>query len=92
MGGEYTPNTEAVREQYTQEQPPQIGTISEKGAEFDRWIAEERRKAKAQGWDHAMTHVEMWIKFNLGKDTLFEFEDDDHLNPYEDKLAGEDDE
>lgn len=84
MISEYTPNTEAVREQYTREQPPQIGTASEKGAEFDRWLEEERRKARSQGWEHAMTHVEIWIKLNKGKDTLYEFEEDDHPNPYED--------
>lgn len=42
---EYTPDTETVREQYTREQPPHIGTVSEKSAEFDRWL--ERVKAEA---------------------------------------------
>ena len=41
----YTPDEEQVREQYTQEQPPQIGTVAEKSAEFDRFIA--RIKADA---------------------------------------------
>lgn len=35
----YTPDTETVREQYTREQPPHIGTVSSKCAEFDRWLA-----------------------------------------------------
>ena len=33
---DYTPTTEQVREQYSREQPPHIGTVSEKRAEFDR--------------------------------------------------------
>lgn len=41
----YTPDTETVREQYTREQPPHIGTVSPKSAEFDRWLAQERDKA-----------------------------------------------
>ncbi|WP_044496100.1 hypothetical protein [Nesterenkonia massiliensis] len=51
MSSEYTPSTEAAREHYTREQPPQIGTVSEKGAELDRWLAAEIRKVKAQAWD-----------------------------------------
>ena len=41
----YTPDTETVREQYTREQPPHIGTVASKCAEFDRWLAQERDKA-----------------------------------------------
>ena len=46
---EYTPDEEQVREQYTQEQPPQIGSVAEKRAEFDRFIA----RIKAEAWREA---------------------------------------
>lgn len=42
----YTPNTEAVREQYTREQPPHIGTVGSKSAEFNRWL----NQVKAEVW------------------------------------------
>ena len=45
MSDAFTPDEEQVREQYTQEQPPQIGSVAEKRAEFDRFIA--RIKAEA---------------------------------------------
>ena len=54
---EYTPNTEAVREQYTREQPPHIGTASEKSAEFDRWYAAEIAAAKAEALREASRAV-----------------------------------
>lgn len=47
MSEPYTPDTETVREQYTREQPPHIGTVSSKCAEFDRWLA----GVKADAWD-----------------------------------------
>lgn len=34
----FTPNTEQVCEQYSGEQPPHIGTVPEKRAEFYRWL------------------------------------------------------
>lgn len=46
----YTPDEEQVREQYTREQPPQVGTVAEKHAEFDRFIA----KVKADAWDEGL--------------------------------------
>lgn len=42
---DYTPDTETVREQYTREQPPHIGTVGEKGREFDRWLAGVKAEA-----------------------------------------------
>lgn len=42
---QYTPDEETVREQYSREQPPHIGTVSEKRAEVDRFIAQVRRDA-----------------------------------------------
>ena len=47
MSDAYTPDEEQVREQYTQEQPPQIGSVAEKRAEFDRFIA----GIKAEAWE-----------------------------------------
>lgn len=47
MSNTYTPDEEQVREQYTREQPPQIGTVAEKRAEFDRFLA----KVKADAWE-----------------------------------------
>lgn len=47
MTSEYTPDEEQVREQYTREQPPQIGTVADRHAEFDRFIA----RVKAEAWD-----------------------------------------
>lgn len=51
---EYTPDEEQVREQYTQEQPPQIGSAAEKSAEFDRFLA----KIKAD----ALRDVADWLE------------------------------
>ena len=45
---EYTPDEETVREQYSREQPPHIGTVGEKRAEFDRFLARVRRDAARQ--------------------------------------------
>ena len=49
---EYTPDEEQVREQYTQEQPPQIGSVAEKRA-LDRFIAH----IKAEAWDEAIAEA-----------------------------------
>ena len=59
MSDIYTPDEEQVREQYTQEQPPQIGTVAEKHAEFDRFIA----RVKAEAWDEgceALDEAHRW--------------------------------
>ena len=53
----YTPNEEQVREQYTREQPPQIGTAAEKAAEFERFIA----KVKADALREAVEYFENLI-------------------------------
>ena len=50
---EYTPDTEQVREQYTREQPPHIGTVSQKGSEFERWLEQIKREAKAEALEEA---------------------------------------
>lgn len=44
---DYTPTTEEVREQYTREEPPRIGTVSGKAADFDRWLAQHNREVAA---------------------------------------------
>lgn len=53
--GRHTPTTADVREQYTREEPPRIGTVSEKADEFDRWLgqvkAEARREGQVEAWD-----------------------------------------
>ena len=46
----YTPDTETVREQYAREQPPHIGTVSSKSAEFDAWLAKVKADARDEGW------------------------------------------
>ena len=56
---EYVPDTETVREQYTREQPPHIGTVSEKRAEFDRWL----RQVKAEAWDECVEAM-AWAQQN----------------------------
>jgi len=48
----HTPTTEQVRWQYTREEPPRVGTVSEKTAEFDRWLAAEKAKAWEEGHRH----------------------------------------
>lgn len=64
---EYVPDTETVREQYTREQPPHIGTVSEKSAEFDRWLrqvkAEALREAArdASGRWNVKPYVDQWL-------------------------------
>lgn len=45
---DYTPDEEQVREQYTQEQPPQVGSVEEKRAEFDRFLAKIKAEAVAE--------------------------------------------
>ena len=44
---DYTPTTKQVREQFTREEPPQIGTVAEKGRAFDRWL----EQVKAEAWE-----------------------------------------
>ncbi|TLK56300.1 hypothetical protein [Glutamicibacter sp. V16R2B1] len=54
MGADkYTPNTEQVRDQYTREQPPHIGTVSQKRSELDRWLEQVKREAKAEALTEA---------------------------------------
>ena len=48
---EYTPDEETVREQYTREEPPHFGTVSERRAEFDRFLARVRRDAAREALD-----------------------------------------
>lgn len=54
---EYTPDTEQVREQYTREQPPHIGTVSQKRSELDRWLEQIKREAKAEALEDAATEL-----------------------------------
>ena len=56
---EYTPDTEQVREQYTREQPPHIGTVSQKGSEFERWLEQIKREAKAEALEEAASNSQM---------------------------------
>ena len=64
---EYTPDEEQVREQYTQEQPPQIGSVAEKRAEFDRFVARIKSEALRELLDEATSvkdghgHVESCV-------------------------------
>ena len=44
---DYTPTTNQVREQFTREEPPQIGTVTEKGRAFNRWL----EQVKAEAWE-----------------------------------------
>ena len=73
---DYTPTTEQVREQYSREQPPHIGTVSEKRAEFDRWLD----AVKAEAWDEG---------FDAGERDAFHLDTHpDHTctpNPYRQK-------
>lgn len=46
--GNYTPTTEQVRWQYTREEPPRVGTISERTAEFNRWLVARDRQVRAR--------------------------------------------
>ena len=43
----YTPTTNQVREQFTREEPPPIGTVTEKSRAFDRWL----EQGKAEAWE-----------------------------------------
>lgn len=56
---EYTPDDEVVREQYSGEQPPHIGSVSEKQVEFDRWLAEVRREAAYEALDKVVKHADI---------------------------------
>ena len=51
MADDYTPDEETVREQYSREQPPHIGTVGEKQAEFDRFIRKVERDAAREALD-----------------------------------------
>ena len=55
---EYTPDTEQVREQYTREQPPHIGTVSQKRSELDRWLEHIKREAKAEALEEMANVLE----------------------------------
>lgn len=62
---DYTPDEEQVREQYTREQPPKIGSVAEKHAEFDRFIASVRAEAWDEGREafeaaHRWDNAEPW--------------------------------
>lgn len=51
----YTPTTETVRGDYTAHSATYAGKPpSESGAEFDRWHADEIRKAKADAWEEGL--------------------------------------
>lgn len=53
---DYTPTTETVRGDYTAHSATYAGKpSSESGAEFDRWLAGEIRKAKEQAWDEGFS-------------------------------------
>ena len=54
---DYTPTTEQVREQYSREQPPHIGTVSEKRVEFDRWLDHVKYQAWEEGHEAAAMRV-----------------------------------
>lgn len=54
---DWTPTTKQVREQFTREEPPRIGTVAEKSRAFNRWL----EQVKAEAWDeghHAGQHNE----------------------------------
>ena len=42
---ERTPSTEEIRDQYTRKEPPFIGTLSSREAQFDRWLAKVKADA-----------------------------------------------
>lgn len=50
---QYTPDAETVCEQYTREQPPHLGTVREKRAEFDRWLAQHDAEVAAKALEDA---------------------------------------
>ena len=58
MTEQYTPDEETVREQYSREQPPHIGTVGEKRAEFDRFLARVRRDAAANALYEVATDID----------------------------------
>ena len=43
----WTPTTKQVKEQFTREEPPRYGTVSEKSQAFYRWL----QQVKAEAWD-----------------------------------------
>lgn len=75
----YTPDTETVREQYTREQPPHIGTVSSKSAEFERWLdrikADARREGQADAWDEGWNN-------RAGYDATPDADEPESCNPY----------
>lgn len=88
---EYTPDTETVREQYTREQPPHIGTVTEKSAEFDRWLAAHGREVAARAkievlnsevenlrkivFSEELTELRAWLRARANE---IEIEEDGH--------------
>lgn len=82
----YTPDTEAVREQYTREQPPHVGTVSSKSAEFDRWLdrvrAAARREGQAEAWEDAVAsaHLHETEHFTSIKHDPNPYEGDRHVD------------
>lgn len=58
MADDYTPTTEEVREQYTREEPPRIGTVAERRAEFDRWLAAHDAQVRADERERIASAIE----------------------------------
>ena len=73
---EYTPDTEQVREQYTREQPPHIGTVSQKRSELDRWLEQIKREAKAEALEEAA--AELAQESDAASHTARKFSGDDN--------------
>ena len=69
----WTPTTKQVREQFTREEPPRIGTVAEKSRAFDRWL----EQVKAEAWDEG---------FDAGERDAFDLDENPNheciKNPY----------
>ena len=81
---DYTPSTDEVRRIYVKQAALHgVGKSALHGfsaeAEFDRWFAEEIRKAKRDGYAEGH-HEGFWRGHATGGD---DYVDDSYVNPYE---------
>lgn len=53
----WTPTTKQVKTQLTREEPPWIGTVTEKGRAFGRWLEQVRAEAWEKGHEAAAMRV-----------------------------------
>lgn len=83
---DYTPTTEEVRELFLQDTLP--GERNEAGEQFDRWLADHDRTAKAEGWDEGLDAGSNYYPMKRDYEDMFlDIEPEPPANPYREQGA-----